>query len=127
MKTIRVTVWNEFRHEKRWEEVRKLYPDGLHATIAEALRECGDLEVRLAALDDPDQGMPDEVLNATDVLFWWGHMRHGDVPDAVVERVYQHVIAGMGMVVLHSGHASKIFQKLLGSGLELLQIGLGDP
>ena len=120
MKTIRVTVWNEFRHEKRWEEVRKLYPDGLHATIAEALRECGDLEVRLAALDDPDQGLPDEVLNATDVLFWWGHMAHHEVKDELVEKIRARVYGGMGLVVLHSGHLSKVFRKTVGTTGNLL-------
>ena len=32
-KKIRVVIWNEFRHEKTKENVKALYPDGLHATI----------------------------------------------------------------------------------------------
>ena len=35
--TLKVTVWNEYRHEKSHEEVRKVYPDGLHAPIADHL------------------------------------------------------------------------------------------
>ena len=111
---MKITVWNEFAHEKSDPAVKAIYPDGIHAVVASFLRDAG-YEVRTATLDDPECGLTDEVLDDTDVLFWWGHMRHGDVPDAVVERVYQHVIAGMGMVVLHSGHASKIFQKLMGT------------
>ncbi len=111
---MNITVWNEFAHEKSDPKVKAIYPDGIHAVIAAFLRYAGH-EVRTATLDDPECGLTDEVLDDTDVLFWWGHMRHGDVPDAVVDRVYQHVIAGMGLVVLHSGHASKIFQKLLGT------------
>ena len=111
---MKITVWNEFAHEKSDPKVKAIYPDGIHAVIAAFLRDAGH-EVRTATLDDPECGLTDEVLDDTDVLFWWGHMRHGDVPDAVVERVYRHVIDGMGMVVLHSGHASKIFRKLLGT------------
>ncbi len=111
---MKITVWNEFAHEKSDPAVKAIYPDGIHAVIAKFLREAG-YEVRTATLDDPECGLTEEVLNDTDVLFWWGHMRHGDVPDSVVSRVYKHVIGGMGMVVLHSGHASKIFQKLMGT------------
>ena len=111
---MKITVWNEFAHEKSDPAVKAIYPDGIHAVIAKFLREAG-YEVRTATLDDPECGLTDEVLDDTDVLFWWGHMRHGDVPDSVVNRVYKHVIGGMGMVVLHSGHASKIFQKLMGT------------
>ena len=70
MDKIRVTVWNEFRHEKAKEEVKAIYPNGLHAVIKQFLDEDEQLEVRLAALDDPDNGLPDEVLNTTDVLIW---------------------------------------------------------
>ena len=111
---MKITVWNEFAHEKSDPAVKAIYPDGIHAVIAAFLRDAG-YEVRTATLDDPECGLTDEVLDDTDVLFWWGHMRHGDVPDSVVNRVYKHVIGGMGMVVLHSGHASKIFQKLMGT------------
>ena len=112
---IKVTVWNEFRHEKSEESIRAIYPDGLHAVIASTLSKDAELEVRLAALDDPDQGLPPEVLNNTDVLIWWGHMAHARVPDEIVDRVQQHVLAGMGMVFLHSGHHSKIFRRLMGT------------
>jgi trehalose utilization protein len=113
---IRVTVWNEFRHERKWENVARIYPEGMHATIANALRQLGDnLTVGLAALDDPEHGLTREVLDNTDVLIWWGHMAHQEVQDEIVERVYQRVLDGMGLVVLHSGHYSKIFRKLMGT------------
>lgn len=113
--SIRVTVWNEFRHEKTDPDAKRLYPEGIHATVASFLKECDGLEVRLAALDDPDQGLPDEVLNTTDVLVWWGHMCHGEVDDALVERIRQRVYAGMGFVALHSAHHSKPFKAILGT------------
>lgn len=120
---MRITVWNENQHETRGDElVRRLYPEGIHGAIAAGLRlHFGDEDViRTATLQEPEHGLPEEVLAATDVLLWWGHIAHGDVDDAVVERVYRHVQAGMGLLVLHSGHYSKIFQRLLGSTASLL-------
>ena len=111
---MKITVWNEFYHEQHNQNIKAVYPDGIHNCIARTLEAAGH-DVRTATLEDPDCGLTDEVLNDTDVLFWWGHVRHGDVPDEVVERVYRRVIAGMGLVVLHSGHASKIFQKICGT------------
>lgn len=113
---IRVTVWNEFRHEKTKETVKALYPNGLHAKIKEFLDECGDLEVRLAALDEPDQGLPDEVLNTTDVLIWWGHTAHQCVDDSLTERIRDRVYTGkMGFIALHSAHKSKPFMRIVGT------------
>ena len=112
---IRVTVWNEFRHEKEMPEVAAIYPKGIHGAIADFLSANEDMTVRTATLDEPEHGLTQEVLDDTDVLFWWGHMAHGEVKDEIVERVYRRVMDGMGMVVLHSGHASKIMQKLMGT------------
>lgn len=113
--SIRVTIWNEFMHEKTNEYVRSIYPNGLHATIRDAVQS-DDVIVTLAALDDPDQGLPPEVLDNTDVLMWWGHMRHHEVDDKlvarIVDRVYNH---GMGFIGLHSAHMSKPFRALVGT------------
>ena len=116
MKKIRVTIWNEYRHEKTDENVRAIYPNGLHAKIKEMLSFDGDLDITLAALDDPDQGLPQERLDNTDVLIWWGHMSHGDVDDALVDRIAYRVINGaMGFIALHSAHESKPFRRIIGT------------
>ncbi len=119
MSDLRVTVWNEYRHEKSHAEVQAVYPDGIHGAIAAGLKEHGIANVRTAWLDQPDNGLSDEVLAETDVLTWWGHMAHKDVADATVERVHERVLAGMGLIVLHSGHHSKIFKKLMGTSCSL--------
>ena len=120
-KTINVTIWNEYRHEKSDETVAKLYPNGLHAAIGEFLSKNDDMKITLAALDDPDQGLPDEVLNNTDVLLWWGHMNHGEVKDDLVERIRQRVyVGGMGFIALHSAHHSKPFRAIVGTTGNLL-------
>ena len=118
-KKIRVTVWNEFRHEKKNEEIGKLYPDGMHGAIAKHLKKEKDLEVRTATLDEPEHGLTDKVLAETDVLTWWGHMAHGEVSDEVVDKVQKRVLEGMGLIVLHSGHMSKPFRRLMGTGCML--------
>ena len=115
---LRVTIWNEHRHERENPAVAAVYPEGIHEALAEALR-APDVEVRTATLDEPDHGLPDAVLDATDVLVWWGHIAHGEVDDAVVERARARVLAGMGLVVLHSGHYSKLFRALMGTTCDL--------
>ncbi|MEK0312811.1 ThuA domain-containing protein [Cohnella sp. 56] len=116
---LRVTVWNEGRHEKTNEKVRAVYPEGIHTAIGQGLG-TDDFEVRYATLDDNEEhGLSEQVLSETDVLFWWGHMAHGDVKDEIVERVHARVLRGMGLIVLHSGHFSKIFKKVTGTSCDL--------
>jgi trehalose utilization protein len=119
MSLPKVTIWNEARHEKAHPEVVKLYPNGMHTVLADALGKQG-FTVRTATLDEPEHGLSETVLEETDVLVWWGHMAHDEVQDAIVDRVHQQVIErGMGLVVLHSGHFSKIFKKLMGTSCNL--------
>ena len=118
---LRVIVWGENRHEQVEREIAERYPDGMHGAIQQGIEEnLGERAVvRTATLDDPEHGLTEDALRETDVLVWWGHMAHGDVSDEVVERVHRHVLDGMGLVVLHSGHWSKIFVKLMGTSCTL--------
>jgi trehalose utilization protein len=117
--TIKVTVWNEFRHEKESPEIAAIYPDGIHGAIAAGLGGEPGIVVRTATLDEPEHGLSDDVLAETDVLIWWGHRAHGEVSDEIVLRVQRRVLDGMGLVVLHSGHHSKIFKTLMGTTCNL--------
>ncbi|MGM0388194.1 MAG: ThuA domain-containing protein [Natrinema limicola] len=114
---VAVTIWNEFRHERADDAVAAVYPDGIHATLADAL--ATDHEVRTATLEEPAHGLTDDVLASTDVLLWWGHDAHDDVDDAVVDRVQERVLEGMGFVPLHSSHYSKPFKGLMGTTCSL--------
>src|SRR5437773_11909319 len=118
---MRVTVWNEYVHERGEESVKRIYPDGMHRPIADGIRrELGDgVSVRIATLGEPEHGLTEEALAETDVLTWWGHAAHDEVADEVVERVHARVLDGMGIVVLHSGHYSKIFKRLMGTSCSL--------
>lgn len=118
---IRVLVWGENRHEQVEPAVAELYPQGMHNTIREGIEENlgAGARVHTTTLDEPEHGLTEEVLNDTDVLVWWGHAAHAEVSDEVVERVHRHVLSGMGLLVLHSGHWSKIFQKLMGTSCTL--------
>ena len=110
---INVTSWNEFRHEKQNEGIKAIYPEGLHAAIARGIA-ADDLNIRLASLDEPEHGLTDEVIQSTDVLIWWGHCAHAEVRDDIVAKVLKRIHEGMGLIVLHSGHFSKIFKAVTG-------------
>jgi trehalose utilization protein len=118
---VRVTVWGENVHEQQEEAVRERYPNGMHGAIADGLIALlGDgVSVRTATLQEPEHGLTDDVLAATDVLTWWGHIAHAEVDDATVDRVQQAVLGGMGLLALHSAHYSKIFGRLLGTTCSL--------
>lgn len=129
MSALRVTIWNENIHERReGSETARLYPTGMHGAIAEGLAELlgGDIEIRIATMEQPEHGLPQEVVDATDVLLWWGHEDHPGVADEVVDRVHRAVLGGMGIIVLHSGHYSKIFKKLMGTTCSLRWRNDGD-
>jgi len=116
VKKINVVVWNEFRHERTKEKIKAIYPEGLHAVIKSFLDVNEDMEVSLAALDDPDQGLPDERLEKIDVLIWWGHIAHGEVKDELAAKIQKRVYEGkMGFVALHSAHHSKPFRQIVGT------------
>jgi trehalose utilization protein len=120
MRTINVTVWNEYLHELKEPEIAKVYPTGIHGALAEGLSAHSDFKVRTATLAEPSHGLTDDVLESTDVMLWWGHMGHHLVDDAIVAKVQQQVLSGMGLIVLHSGHYSKIFKRLMGTNCSLL-------
>ncbi len=116
---IRVTVWNEGVHEKTDNEVAGVYPAGIHGCIKNFLSSQDDMVIRTATLAQRRCGLSDEVLENTDVLIWWGHMAHDKVPDRLVEKIHKRVLGGMGLIVLHSGHHSKIFRALMGTTCNL--------
>ncbi len=116
---IKVTVWNEFYHEREMENVKAVYPEGIHKAIADFLGKEEDIEVRTATLIDENCGLTDEILQDTDVLIWWGHAHHGDVPDELVDKIKYEVLKGMGMIFLHSAHHSKPFKALMGTTCNL--------
>ena len=119
MDPIRVTIWNEFVHEQTNADVRRIYPEGIHGVLAAALRNHSEIFVRTATLREPEHGLTQQVLTQTDVLLWWGHAAHAEVDDAIAARVQERVIEGMGLIVLHSGHLSKPFRRLMGTSCHL--------
>jgi trehalose utilization protein len=116
---LNVVVWNEFLHEREDAAVASIYPDGIHATIARALATDARLHVSSATLDELDHGLPPSRLDGIDVLLWWGHKAHDRVADAVAQRVQRRVAEGMGLIVLHSAHFSKVFRLLMGTPCSL--------
>jgi len=95
-----------------------IYPQDINTAIADGLKplEARGWEIVKASLNDPDQGISQALLESTDVLIWWGHKKHGEVKDELVERIAARVNAGqMGFIGTHSAHFSKPLKKLLGT------------
>jgi len=116
---IRVTIWNEFKHEREYEGVRAIYPDGIHTCLARAFGVDADLSVRTATFGEPEHGLTQSVLDDTDVLVFWSHALQNEFSDEVAVRVQQAVLSGMGLVALHSAHFSKVMKLLMGTSMTL--------
>ena len=93
MPKLNICVWNEFIHEKD-ERIAKVYPKGIHGAIAEMLGRDNEFNITTATLDMPESGLTDDVLNNTDVLIWWGHIAHDEVPDEIAEKVIDEIKEG---------------------------------
>jgi trehalose utilization protein len=120
MNSLRITVWGENVHEHRSSKVKEIYPQGMHAAIARGIAGLlPSAEVTTATLQEPEHGLTAQRLAETDVLTWWGHLAHEQVADEVVRRVQARVLEGMGLIVLHSGHYSKVFRQLMGTTCSL--------
>lgn len=122
---LRITIYNEYVHERENEAVARVYPGGIHETLRRQLA-CGDVSVRTVTLAQLPDGLSENVLEETDVLVWWAHKAHHLVPDEVAVRVQQAVLRGMGAVFLHSGHHSKPFRLLMGTSCNLTWREEGD-
>jgi trehalose utilization protein len=128
--SLTVTVWSEYRSHKdvgEWmsqgqkrqaKAAADVYPEGIHTVIAKFLSAAG-FEVQTATLDEPSHGLTPTVLDSTDVLVWWSHYLNDEVSDKIVDRVYERVNDGMGLIVLHSARNSKIFKRLMGTSCEV--------
>ena len=115
---MKITIWNEFIQEKTDEPVAAVYPNGIHNVIADYLRSEG-LDVGTATLNEPEHGLSEATLSETDVLVWWGHKAHREVDDKIVDKIQDRVLNGMGLVILHSAHYSKIFKRMMGTSCDL--------
>ena len=121
---MRITIYNEGVHEKIDERVSRVYPEGIHGQLKSFLED-ENTSVRCFTLDTVNE-ITEEVLNDTDVMLWWGHMRHDDVPFEVAWRVREAVNKGMGIIFLHSGHHSRPFKLLMGTSCNLTWREDGD-
>ncbi len=118
-KPLRVTVWNEFVHERELPEIRAVYPEGIHGCLRSFLEKEQDITVTCVTLDMPNQGITKELLDNTDVLIWWSHARQEDITDETVRLVRNAVHSGMGLIALHSAHFSRIMRDLMGTTMTL--------
>lgn len=103
------------------EAEKRLYPEGIHGALAQLFRQEPDCRVRTAVMRDPDFGLSDELLNWADVVVYFSHKHWREIPDERVDALQRRVLEGMGLVLLHSSHASKIFSRLMGTRTQILR------
>ena len=123
---IRVTVWNEYWDERLFDHVAAIYPSGIQETIGGFLRTDQEFQVKTAFLQEAECGLPDQLLEQTDVLVWWGHVVHDKLPEDRVRKICERVLDGMGFVALHSGMYSKPFERLVGTCMNSAFRELGE-
>lgn len=116
---INVTFWYEAKQEREDDSIKEAYPLGMAHAIESAFTGEEDIKIQTVTFYDKDYGLPDEVLDHTDVLIWWAHVLHDKVPDELVEKIQKRVLKGMGFIALHSAHLSKPFTRLLGTSCSL--------
>lgn len=128
---LNVLIYNEFYHERdmrdKCKTIRDIYPEGMHIAIKNHLEELApqDFSISTVCLDNVND-ITEERLANTDVLIWWGHVKHADVPDEIAKLVQNAVLNGMGAVFLHSAHHSKPFKLLMGTPCNLTWREDGD-
>lgn len=106
---IRVLAWSERT------EPPEIYPQGINGALVEMLNRQKGIEARATGIADPDQGVSESDLSATDVLIWFGHRHHKAISDESVGRIVRHVERrGMGYIALHSSHYALPFQRIVG-------------
>lgn len=97
---VRVLVWDEQQPVKK--QIYENFP-GNH--IADFLKKNEELTVTSASLNDDEIGLSTKALEQTDVLVFWGHVRHDDVPEAKAQEIVERIKAGkLSMITLHSAH-----------------------
>ena len=106
---IQVVVWDE-----RQPRQKEAYPNFLGNQIAAALDKSPHISVRSVALDDPNQGLSEEVLDNCEVMIWWGHVRHPEISMETAARLIERVKQGkMHMIFLHSAHWANPFMQAM--------------
>ena len=119
---MHVHVWAEDRPLPEAEEtMRKICPSGVEGQMAAFLGRQPDMTVTTSTLQDPEQGFDRKILDRTDVLVYWSHKHWQEVEDVHVDYLQKRVLEGMGLVVLHSAHASKLFSRLMGTRTQSLR------
>jgi trehalose utilization protein len=104
-KTIRVVVWDEQQPEQK-----QAYPNFLGNEVAAHLETQPGFAVKSVRLDDPDQGLADGLLDACDVLIWWGHVRNREIKPETGQMIVQKIKGGkLSLIALHSAHWSTPF------------------
>ncbi len=120
---LKVVVWDE-----RQPAQKQAYENFLGNRIADHLKTLPGLSVQSVALDDPAQGLSDEILGDCHVLIWWGHVRQAEVAPEVGIRIVDRIKQGkLALIALHSAHWSTPFIEAMNERSRQDLARLGPP
>lgn len=119
---MNVMVWYENQPLPEAVEAEgRIYPQGIHGALGEWFAAQTDMQVHTRKMQDEQQGLSDEDLAWADVLVYFSHKHWREIADDRVDAMQRRVLEGMGLVLLHSSHASKIFSRLMGTRTQCLR------
>lgn len=102
---VRVLVWDEQQPAQK-----PVYENFLGNAIADYLKSRPGFHVVSVRLNDPQQGLAPEVLDRSEVLIWWGHVRQREVSWETGQKLVDRIQAGkLSLIALHSAHWSTPF------------------
>ncbi len=122
---IKVVVWDEQQPAQK-----EAYPNFLGNQIASYLQTVPNLEVKSVNLGEPEQGLPDSVLENCQVLIWWGHVRQTDVKLEKAKKIVERIKEGkMALISLHSAHWSLPFVEAMNerTKMDAAKLAGNDP
>ncbi len=106
---IRVVVWDE-----RQPKQKEAYDNFLGNEVAAYLKTQPGIEVKSVCIDDPEQGVSNDVLDNADVLIWWGHVRHAEIKPETAKKIVARIKDGkLSLIALHSAHYAMPFKEAM--------------
>ena len=73
---LNVLIWDEQQSEQK-----EAYDKFIGEVIADHLDKNPKINTKSVSIDDSHYGLSDDLLDWSDIIIWWGHVRHDDIPD----------------------------------------------
>ena len=106
---IRVLIWDEQQPKQK-----QAYDHYIGATLAKHLEKSNKFEIISTHIDAPQHGIDVATLDATDVIIWWGHVRHSEISISETKPIIDRIKDGkLSFIALHSAHWATPFMEAM--------------